>query len=98
MNSLLFDLEIKNPIIPTPWTRSSSFSLIFLGLGVDDMFVIVQAMDCVERQVVAKQPVHVQIAYAMRSAGVSITVTSLTDILAFGVGTTTVSRKLKMNL
>lgn len=57
---------------------------------MDDMFVIVQALDSVDAKILNKAPVHIQMAHAMRSAGVSITVTSLTDILAFAVGTSTV--------
>lgn len=63
---------------------------MFLGLGVDDAFVIVQAwnrLTPVERAL----PIEQQSGHALKHAGVSITVTSITDIVAFGIGATTVS-------
>jgi len=58
-----------------------------LGIGIDDMFVIVQCLNNVKssnkEQVL---PVSQIISQTMRHAGVSITVTSITDITAFGVG------------
>ncbi len=58
------------------------------GIGIDDMFVILQcyrnlpdhSLDLAER-----------IGLTMRHAGVAITVTSVTDILAFAMGSITVS-------
>ena len=64
--------------------------LLCAGIGVDDMFVIVQALECLDSSEKAL-PIPERIATALKHAGVSITVTSLTDILAFGVGATTVS-------
>lgn len=60
------------------------------GLGVDDAFVIVQAWN---RLTPAERtlPLHEQAGHALKHAGVSITVTSVTDIVAFGIGATTVS-------
>ncbi len=69
-----------HPIIP----------FLLMGIGVDDMFVIVQSlenMSGVERAL----PVPQRIALTMKHAGVSITVTSLTDLAAFSFGATTVS-------
>lgn len=70
-----------HPIIP----------FLLMGIGVDDMFVIVQSlenMSPVERAL----PVPQRIALTMKHAGVSITVTSVTDMAAFLIGSTTVSR------
>ena len=53
------------------------------------MFVIVQAYDNLDDEK-KKLPVHERIAFAISHAGASITVTSITDILAFGMGGTTV--------
>ena len=53
------------------------------------MFIIVQALDGLDPEM-QKSPVHIRMANALKHAGVSITVTSLTDIVAFGVGATTV--------
>ena len=63
---------------------------ILVGLGVDDMFVIVHSLDNL-RGSLATEPVHVRVAHGMKHAGVSVTITSITDLVAFGVGATTVS-------
>ena len=54
------------------------------------MFVIVGAWNnlTVEEQ---KLPLEERVALALKHAGVSITVTSITDIVAFGIGGSTVS-------
>eukprot|EP00092_Neocalanus_flemingeri_P063022 GFUD01076156.1.p1 GENE.GFUD01076156.1~~GFUD01076156.1.p1 ORF type:complete len:598 (-),score=161.58 GFUD01076156.1:7-1800(-) len=61
-----------------------------LGIGIDDMFVIVQ---CLANQKSSYSgdlpPVSKLIGAALKHAGVSITVTSVTDVLAFGVGAVT---------
>ena len=62
---------------------------LILGLGVDDMFVIVQALENLKPKE-KSLPVEQRVALTMKYAGVSITVTSLTDIGAFLIGSTTV--------
>lgn len=59
------------------------------GIGVDDMFVITQ---CYDKLTHAEKelPMHRRIGLTLKHAGMSIFVTSLTDICAFGVGSTTV--------
>ncbi|KAF4533134.1 hypothetical protein B566_EDAN007945 [Ephemera danica] len=67
---------------------------LLLGIGVDDIFVIVQSLDNLtpaEKQM----PVAERIGRTLKYAGPSITITSLTDIVAFAVGTTTVMPSLK---
>ena len=54
------------------------------------MFVIVQNWENLSPETHSK-PIPERIALTMKHAGMSITVTSLTDILAFAVGSTTVS-------
>ncbi len=66
---------------------------LLLGLGVDDMFVIVQAWNRLgERQpLTSKAQIPDQLSKTMRNSGVAVTITSVTDFLAFAVGGTTVS-------
>ena len=54
------------------------------------MFVIVQALENLTEEE-KKKPVTERIGLTMKHAGVAITVTSLTDILAFAAGAVTVS-------
>jgi predicted RND superfamily exporter protein len=57
---------------------------IILGIGIDDAFVILEAF---ERTDSSLEP-HERIAEAMYRVGVSITMTSLTNMIAFLVGIT----------
>ena len=62
------------------------------------MFVIVQCLNNVKRSSSEEaRSVSQIISETMRHAGVSITVTSVTDILAFGVGYFTVSNTTVTN-
>jgi len=63
--------------------------LFIQGIGVDDLFVVVAAYKNIPSEYKNK-PVNERVAMALKHAGVSITVTSLTDMCAFGVGATTV--------
>ena len=65
---------------------SSAVIFVLLGLGVDDAFVIVAAIDRQDRDL----PIPHRIAMGLSSAGGSITLTSVTDLVAFAVGTSTV--------
>lgn len=68
--------------------------LLMIGLGVDDMFVIVQCwqnLDHQEQQLELRQ----RMGQALRHAGVAITVTSMTDCAAFLIGSTTVLPALR---
>ena len=60
------------------------------GIGIDDMFVIVQCYNNLDPKKVAGLSVEERIGLTMKHAGVAITVTSLTDIFAFGIGALTV--------
>jgi hypothetical protein len=67
---------------------------LLLGIGIDDMFVIMQCWNCLtptER----KLPFPARFGKTMERAGVAITVTSLTDVVAFGVGGVTVLPALR---
>lgn len=62
---------------------------MLLGIGVDDMFVIVESL----RQLTPKErqcSIEERIGLTLKHAGVSITVTSVTDIVAFAIGGSTV--------
>ena len=65
--------------------------LLCLGIGIDDMFVIMQSLSNVKN---TKELSHLssdeKIAHAMKHAGVAVTVTSVTDVFAFAVGAVTV--------
>ncbi|XP_068082189.1 patched domain-containing protein 3 [Anabrus simplex] len=61
---------------------------LLLGVGVDNTYVIVQCLHNLQGK--EKMDIPERIGRALQQAGVSITVTSLTDILAFAVGTSTV--------
>ena len=60
------------------------------GIGVDDMFVIMGALKNLEAEEQAYD-LPKKMGDVMRHAGVSITITSITDIVAFGIGASTVS-------
>ena len=62
------------------------------GIGIDDMFVIVQCINNLKREADSgKWSLAERLGHGLRHAGVSITVTSATDVVAFAVGAVTVS-------
>lgn len=67
---------------------------LLLGLGIDDMFVIMQAWNNLTPRE-KTLPVTERIGCALKHAGVSITVTSLTDFAAFAIGSSTVLPALR---
>ena len=69
----------------------STFCLPCLLAGIDDMFVIMQAFDNLNPSEKKSGDDAFNIGLAMRHAGVAITVTSITDVVVFGVGASTVS-------
>ena len=73
-----------------PYTPVSSIiPFICLGIGIDDMFVIMRCFDNIpERDKTANTLVN-NIGQTLKHAGASITLTSVTDICAFGVGSLT---------
>ena len=70
----------------------SSLPFLLLGIGVDDMYVIVQGISNLSDSD-KKLPIPDRIGIAMKHAGVSITVTSVTDMAAFLIGSSSVSLK-----
>jgi hypothetical protein len=69
----------------------SEFTLVcFIGIGIDDMFVIVQCWYNLKEEEVLGKDLAEKIGLTMKHAGVAITVTSVTDVFAFGIGAVTV--------
>jgi len=61
-----------------------------LGIGIDDMFVIAQCWSNMQKDPLnAGLSLPDRMGIAMKHAGVSVTITSLTDVFAFGVGAVT---------
>merc|ERR1719210_63463 len=62
---------------------------IAIGIGIDDMFVI---MECWYNLLEENKglPLPERIGQTMRHAGISVTVTSITDVMAFGLGAFTI--------
>lgn len=72
----------------------TSLFFIILGLGVDDIFVIMSALREVKSETKNLKLPEIM-GRTLEKAGASITITSLTDIIAFFVGGTTVLPSLK---
>ena len=65
---------------------------LMIGLGIDDMFVIVQMFRNLETEDASMED---NIGLTLKHAGVAISVTSFTDVCAFGVGAITVFPSLQ---
>ncbi|CAB3372453.1 Hypothetical predicted protein [Cloeon dipterum] len=66
-----------------------SLPFLLLGIGVDDMFIIMQNFFNLSPAEKIK-PLPEKIGLMMQHAGASITVTSLTDFVAFAIGSATI--------
>lgn len=67
----------------------SILPFLLLGIGVDNMFVIMQSLENLSEADQALE-LPVRIAKAIQQAGMSVTVTSFTNVIAFAFGITTV--------
>ena len=67
---------------------------LLLGIGIDDMFVIVQCLSNVEDSdpTFKDKSIDLLVGETLKHAGVAITITSFTDFAVLIVGTITVSR------
>ena len=67
---------------------------IAIGIGIDDMFVIMECWHNQESEA-GDCTIEERLGRTLRQAGVSVTVTSLTDVLAFGIGACTIMPGLR---
>ena len=72
----------------------SVMPFLMLGIGIDDMFIIVQCFETLtkEQKLLGLEQ---RFGLAMQQAGTAITVTSVTDVIAFGVGGFTILPALR---
>lgn len=70
---------------------------LLMGIGIDDMFVIVQSHVNVEQSdpVWKTMPIDKIVGETLKHAGVAITITSVTDLVVFLIGGSTVLPALK---
>lgn len=70
---------------------SKFFHISFItGVGIDDMFVIMQSINNIGRN--RKLSIEDKIGKALKSSGMSVLITSVTDVFAFAIGAITVDR------
>ncbi|XP_055603663.1 protein patched homolog 3-like [Uranotaenia lowii] len=72
----------------------TSLPFLLMGLGVDDMFVMMACYRKIHKSH-SSLPLAERMGLMLKHAGASITVTSLTDIVAFAVGSITVLPSLQ---
>ncbi|XP_012277603.1 patched domain-containing protein 3 [Orussus abietinus] len=62
---------------------------LMLGIGVDDMFVIMQNLDNLAASNESQEDLPKRIAKSLERSGISISTTSITNVMAFAIGVTT---------
>ncbi|XP_046963436.1 NPC intracellular cholesterol transporter 1-like [Vanessa cardui] len=72
----------------------SSLPFLLMGLGVDDMFVMNACWKIVLAEDSQKN-IHIKVGHMLKHAGVSIVITSFTDIVALLIGAITILPSLK---
>ena len=58
------------------------YHVLILGIGVDDMFILLSGL----ADTSSKDDVETRIGQTMRTSGIAITITSITDVIAFCAG------------
>ena len=66
--------------------NSSSY---FSGIGIDDMFILMSGM-AEGPSLTTASSINDRMKYMLQKSGVAITITSITDLLAFTIGATSV--------
>ena len=79
-------IALSSAIGFTYTSLSGILPFICLGIGIDDMFVIVRCYNNIPESEKKKNGLIKNVGVTMKHAGVSITVTSLTDVFAFCIG------------
>lgn len=69
--------------------------LLLLGIGIDDMFVIVQGWETLTEEDHKEKSLVERFGIVMMHSGVAITITSVTDVAAFALGGVTILPALK---
>jgi predicted RND superfamily exporter protein len=68
---------------------------LLLGIGIDDMFVIVQSWETLTEKEQKEKSLVERFGIVMTHSGVAITITSITDFVAFALGGTTILPALR---
>lgn len=69
----------------------TSLPFLLLGLGIDDIFIFMASWKRIHTdESILNAPLTEKIGFALGHAGSAITVTSITDVVAFIIGASTV--------
>ncbi|XP_062585478.1 patched domain-containing protein 3-like isoform X2 [Saccostrea cucullata] len=66
---------------------------LVVGIGIDDMFILMSGM--ADAPPLTKVSIKERMEFMMKKSGVAITITSLTDLLAFVIGATSVFKSIR---
>ncbi|XP_061193864.1 patched domain-containing protein 3-like [Saccostrea echinata] len=66
---------------------------LVVGIGIDDMFILMSGM--ADAPPLTKVTIKDRMVFMMKKSGVAITITSLTDLLAFVIGATSVFKSIR---
>lgn len=67
---------------------------LIIAIGIDDMFILMSGMAGAPS--LSKASIEDRMKSMLRTSGISITITSVTDLLAFGVGATSVFQSIRI--